>query len=105
MCVPPNDCCVLAIIALALHHAIMIRGSLARTAVIYTLVGMGAMQQPVQSTSSLTEQTPCETLLRFHLARHRWMNSDSIVRNMRALKGMDMEKGQGRRRLSGDAEK
>ena len=65
----PNQCFDLAVAALDQHLSIPIQGSLTQTTVFRTLVGMAAMQQSIHSISSLLERSPCETSLRYHLAK------------------------------------
>ncbi len=65
----PNQCFDLAVTALDQHLSIPIQGSLTQTTVFRTLVGMAAMQQSIHSISFLLERSPCETSLRYHLAK------------------------------------
>ena len=67
--VRPKECYDLAVSALDQHLSIPIQGSLTQTTVFRTLVGMAAMQQSIHSISSLLERSPCETSLRYHLAK------------------------------------
>ena len=65
----PHQCYDRAVQALDQHLSIPIQGSLTQTTVFRTLVGMAAMQQSIHSISSLLERSPCETSLRYHLAK------------------------------------
>jgi putative transposase len=65
----PNQCFDLAVAALDQYLSIPIQGSLTQTTVFRTLVGMAVMQQSIHSISSLLERSPCETSLRYHLAK------------------------------------
>jgi len=65
----PNQCYALAVGALDQHLSIPIQGSLTQTTVFRALVGMTAMQQSIHSISSILERSPCETSLRYHLAK------------------------------------
>ena len=65
----PHQCYDRAVQALDQHLGIPIQGSLTQTTVFRTLVGMAAMQQSIHSISSLLERSPCETSLRYHLAK------------------------------------
>ena len=65
----PYQCYDHAVQALDQHLGIPIQGSLTQTTVFRTLVGMAAMQQSIHSISSLLERSPCETSLRYHLAK------------------------------------
>jgi len=67
--VQPKECCALAVAALDRHVSIPIQGSLTQTTVFRTLVGMAAMQQSVHSIARVLERSPCETSLRYHLAK------------------------------------
>ncbi len=67
--VRPNQWFDLAVAALDQHLSIPIQGSLTQTTVFRTLVGMAAMHQSIHSISSLLERSPCETSLRYHLAK------------------------------------
>ena len=67
--VRPNECCALAVAALDRHVRLPIQGSLTQTTVFRTLVGMAAMQQSVHSIARVLERSPCETSLRYHLAK------------------------------------
>src|SRR5665647_2901703 len=67
--IQPKECCALAVAALDRHVSIPIQGSLTQTTVFRTLVGMAAMQQSVHSIARVLERSPCETSLRYHLAK------------------------------------
>ena len=67
--VRPKECCALAVAALDRHVRLPIQGSLTQTTVFRTLVGMAAMQQSVHSIARVLEKSPCETSLRYHLAK------------------------------------
>ena len=69
--VHPKECCDLAVTALDRHVSISIQGSLTQITVFRTLIGMGVMRQSVHSISMLLEKSPCETSLRYHLAKLR----------------------------------
>lgn len=69
--VRPKECCDLAVTALNRHIIIPIQGSLTQTTTFRTLVGMAVERQSIHSISSLLEKSPCETSLRYHLAKLR----------------------------------
>ena len=69
--VHPKECCDLAVAALDQHVSIPIHGSLTQTAVFQTLIGLTTMQQSIHSISTMLEKSPCETSLRYHLAKLR----------------------------------
>ena len=76
--VRPNQCYDLAVAALDQHLSIPIQGSLTQLTVFRTLVGMAAMQQSIHSISSLLVQSPCETSLRYHLAKLRMDDLEAV---------------------------
>jgi len=69
--VRPKECCDLAVTALSHHMNIPIHGSLTQSTIFRTLVGMAVERQSIHSISSLLEKSPCETSLRYHLAKLR----------------------------------
>ena len=76
--VRPKECCDLVVSALNRHVNIPIQGSLTQTAIFRTLVGMAVMQQSVHSISTLLEKSPCETSLRYHLAKLRMDELEAV---------------------------
>ena len=76
--VHPKECCDLAVSALNLHVNIPIQGSLTQKTVFRTLVGMAVMRQSVHSISMLLEKSPCETSLRYHLAKLRMDELEAV---------------------------
>lgn len=85
--VRPYQCYVLAVGALDQHQSIPIQGSLTQTTVFRTLVGMAAMQQSIHSISSLLERSPCESSLRYHLAK---LSMDDLEAVNTAILGHDL---------------
>ena len=76
--VHPKECCDMAVTALDLHVSIPIQGSLTQTTIFRTLIGMAVMQQSVHSISTLLEKSPCETSLRYHLAKLRMDELEAV---------------------------
>ena len=76
--VRPKECCDLAVTALSRHITIPIQGSLTQTTIFRTLVGMAVERQSIHSISSLLEKSPCETLLRYHLAKLRMDELEAV---------------------------
>lgn len=69
--VHPKECCDLAVTALNSHVSIPIQGPLNQTTIFQILIGMATMQQSIHSISTVLEKSPCETSLRYHLAKLR----------------------------------
>jgi len=76
--VHPKECCDLAVAALDRHVSIPIQGPLNQTTIFQILMGMAMMQQSIHSISTVLERSPCETSLRYHLAKLRMDDLEAV---------------------------
>lgn len=65
----PEDCCEIAVEAVARHIAIPINGSLKPRTIIQSLVGMSTNNLSIHSITHIVERIPCETSVRYHLSK------------------------------------
>jgi putative transposase len=64
-----EDCCEIAVDAVARHIIIPINGSLKPRTIIQSLVGMSTNNLSIHSITHIVERIPCETSVRYHLSK------------------------------------
>jgi putative transposase len=64
-----EDCCEIAVEAVAQHITLPINGSLKPRTIIQSLVGMSTNNLSIHSITHIMERIPCETSVRYHLSK------------------------------------
>ena len=64
-----EECCEIAVDAVARHITIPINGSLKPRTIIQSLVGMSTNNLSIHSITQIVERIPCETSVRYHLSK------------------------------------
>jgi putative transposase len=78
----PKECCAHVVAALDRHLTIPIQGKPTQSDLFTALVSMAAMNQSVQSITSIIDRVPCETSFRYHLKK---LHRDELERNNTAI--------------------
>ncbi|MFA5169102.1 MAG: ISH3 family transposase [Candidatus Omnitrophota bacterium] len=64
-----EECCEIAVDAVARHITLPINGSLKPRTIIQSLVGMSTNNLSIHSITHIVERIPCETSVRYHLSK------------------------------------